>query len=169
MSSEKRARKFSSDDVSLLRSGYCFWLLLTWLSKFSANQKHYPDLGSDSSSVWNFCSPPSDVISRGETTGGVVKGRLFSKGTIVDKSLGTLAFLERFAVHTCPAPPHTPQTTFYACIHNFSKFQLFLGYGKKYLPENPEKDALALYMREPRNCRKLWILYYCPKDFCPWF
>ena len=30
----------------------------------SANQKRYPDLGSVTSSVWNFCTPFSDVISR---------------------------------------------------------------------------------------------------------
>ena len=29
----------------------------------STNQKHYPDLGSDTSSVWNFCSRFSDIIS----------------------------------------------------------------------------------------------------------
>ena len=28
------------------------------------NQKHYPDLGSDASSVWSFCARFSDVISR---------------------------------------------------------------------------------------------------------
>ena len=37
-------------------------LLIGW-SKFSANQKHYPDLGTDSSSIWNFCA--SDVTSWG--------------------------------------------------------------------------------------------------------
>ena len=31
----------------------------------STNQKHCPDLGSDKSSVWNFCACFSDVISRG--------------------------------------------------------------------------------------------------------
>ena len=30
----------------------------------STNQKHYSDLRSDASSVWNFCAPVSDVISR---------------------------------------------------------------------------------------------------------
>ena len=29
------------------------------------NQKHYPDLGSDASSVWNFCTHFSDVIWQG--------------------------------------------------------------------------------------------------------
>ena len=31
----------------------------------STNQKHYPDLDSDASSVWNFCARFSDVTSRG--------------------------------------------------------------------------------------------------------
>ena len=38
--------------------------LIGW--KFaSTNQKHYSDLGSDASSVWNFCARLLDVIPRG--------------------------------------------------------------------------------------------------------
>ena len=33
-----------------------------WLSKFSANKKHFPDLGRVKSSVWNFCTYLSEVI-----------------------------------------------------------------------------------------------------------
>ena len=40
-------------------------LLIGW-SKFSTNQKHYPDLGSEASSVWNFWARFSDVFSRGD-------------------------------------------------------------------------------------------------------
>ena len=40
-------------------------VLLIGESKFLTNQKCYPDLGSDASSVWNFCARFSDVISRG--------------------------------------------------------------------------------------------------------
>ena len=39
-----------------------------WLKQIShgtTNQKHYPDLGSNASSVWNFCARFSDVISWG--------------------------------------------------------------------------------------------------------
>ena len=43
----------------------------------STNQKHNPDLGHDASTVWNFCSRFSDVISRG----GVAKCQLFSEAT----------------------------------------------------------------------------------------
>ena len=38
-------------------------LLIGWKSA-SFNQKHYPDLRSERSSVWNFCVRSSDVISR---------------------------------------------------------------------------------------------------------
>ena len=35
-----------------------------WLEQVS-HQRHYPDLSSDASSVWNFCASFTDVISRG--------------------------------------------------------------------------------------------------------
>ena len=44
----------------------------------SPNQKPYPDLGSDMSSVWNFCAHFSDVISQGNR-GGFAKCQLFSQ------------------------------------------------------------------------------------------
>ena len=38
------------------------WVLSVLHGKFaSANQKHYPDLASEESSVWNFCAPFSHV------------------------------------------------------------------------------------------------------------
>ena len=60
MTSEKQAQKILTDDVTNQ-----IWVvpLIGW-SKFSANQKYYPDLGSNKSSVWNFCAYLSDVISR---------------------------------------------------------------------------------------------------------
>ena len=40
-------------------------ILIGW--KFvSTNQRHYPDLGSAASSVWNFCAHFSDIISQGK-------------------------------------------------------------------------------------------------------
>ena len=39
--------------------------------------RHYPDLGSEASSVWKFCAHFSDVISKGNA-GVVAKCRLFS-------------------------------------------------------------------------------------------
>ena len=79
--SEKRAQKFHADDVLLLRSGQCFWLVEASFPRGTTNQKHNPDLGSDTSSVWNFWSRSSDVISR-ETSGGVAKCQLFSQASI---------------------------------------------------------------------------------------
>ena len=46
----------------------------------TTNQKHYPDLGSNASSVWNSCARLSDVIWR-ETSGSVTKCRLFSQAS----------------------------------------------------------------------------------------
>ena len=50
----------------------------------STSQKHYPDLGSDFSSVWNFCTFFSDL------SGGIVKCCLFyqAKYLLVYKSNG---------------------------------------------------------------------------------
>ena len=36
-----------------------------WRQIFNQSEEYYPDLGSDTSSVWNFCSRFSDVISTG--------------------------------------------------------------------------------------------------------
>ena len=40
-------------------------VLLIGESKFLTNQKCYPDLGNDVSSLWNLCARFSDVTSRG--------------------------------------------------------------------------------------------------------
>ena len=56
ITSEDREQKFPADDRVVVLIGWKF---------ASNNQKHYPDLGSDASSVWNFCTCFSDVISRG--------------------------------------------------------------------------------------------------------
>ena len=81
MTSEKQVQKFHTDYASLPRSGYYFWLVMPHVKFASTNQKHYPDLGSDALSVWNFLAHFSDVISR-ETIGGVTKCRLFSQARI---------------------------------------------------------------------------------------
>ena len=43
----------------------CFWLVENLLHPIRSNQKCYPNLGSDTSSVWSFCARFSDVIWRG--------------------------------------------------------------------------------------------------------
>ena len=65
MMSEKRAQKFHTDDASLPRTGKCFWLVMPHGKFAPTNQKHYADLGSDASSVWNFCTCFLDLISQG--------------------------------------------------------------------------------------------------------
>ena len=59
--------------------------LIGW--KFdSSNQKHYPDLGSDASSVMEFSVLVSQTSFRGETAGGVAKRQLFSQVTVLGYS-----------------------------------------------------------------------------------
>ena len=65
MTSQKQAQKIHSDDVSLPRSGWCLLLVMLHGKFTSTSQKHYADLGSDFSSVWNFCTFFSDLISQG--------------------------------------------------------------------------------------------------------
>ena len=40
---------------------------------------YYPDLGSDASSVWNFCARFSGVILQGNHSGSITKCQLFSQ------------------------------------------------------------------------------------------
>ena len=47
-----------------------------WLEIIHPIPRHYPDLGRDTPSVWNFCARPSSVICR-ETSGDVTKCRPF--------------------------------------------------------------------------------------------
>ena len=49
----------------------CLLLVETNFHFNTTNQKHYQDLGSDTSSAWEFCS--SQTLFRGETSGGVQK------------------------------------------------------------------------------------------------
>ena len=69
--------------ISVLSTVY-FWLLVPWGKFASTNQKHYPNLGSGTSSVWNSC---------GKTSGGITKYRLFSQANIC-----TLGLSLRFQV-----------------------------------------------------------------------
>ena len=67
----KGALRSHTDDVSLPTSGSCLSLVETNFPFNTTNQKHYQDLGSDTSSAWEFCS--SLTLFRGETSGGVQK------------------------------------------------------------------------------------------------
>ena len=47
----------------------------------SANQKHYPDLGSDISSVWNFCACFAGATLQVNQYCNIEKCQLFSQAT----------------------------------------------------------------------------------------
>ena len=59
----KTSAEIHTEDVSLYRSESHFWLAEAKFPDSTTNQKHYPDLGSDVSSEWNFCNRFSDVTS----------------------------------------------------------------------------------------------------------
>ena len=87
--------------------------------------------------------------------------------TIMDKSLGTLAFLGRFIIHTgIPLPlPHKQCWTrvFRIAFQNSTLYRV--GKGRTAWKF---KKRMHCFMREPRNNRKKRVSRYCPKDFCPW-
>ena len=70
MTSEKRLQKVHTqlhDNASLSRSGQHYWLAEANFSGSMTNQKHYPDLGSNSSLIQNFCICFSDIICIGNS------------------------------------------------------------------------------------------------------
>ena len=82
MTCEKQAQKFHTEDVSLPRSWYCFLLVVPHGKFDSANQKNYPDLGSDASSVMEFVrSFLRRHLARKPVHGSVAKCQLFSQAT----------------------------------------------------------------------------------------
>ena len=65
MMSEQRLRKFLAGDIPYPDMGSGSLLVEGNFPCDMTNRKHYADLGSDTSSVWNYCSHCSDVILRG--------------------------------------------------------------------------------------------------------
>ena len=67
---ERRGKSGTVKKGKIRRGGVkrvCFLVtyVYTPVSRDSTNQKHYPDLGCDESSVSSFCARFSEVISRG--------------------------------------------------------------------------------------------------------
>ena len=67
MMSKEQEHKFHTDDLSLY-SDFCSaseWLRqISLAARKAINQKYFPEQGSDTSSVWNFCACSSNVIWR---------------------------------------------------------------------------------------------------------
>ena len=56
MASEEQSQKFHTGDVPLPRSASDWLKQISIFPCGTTNQKHYPDLGSDTPSVWDFSS-----------------------------------------------------------------------------------------------------------------
>ena len=59
----------------------------------STNQKQFPDLGSDASSVWNFCACFAEF--RRETSGNIAKCQQFSQQQQQQQSLFVLTLAQK--------------------------------------------------------------------------
>ena len=91
---EECLQKFHAEDGSLPRSAKCFLLVVPWQKFALTNQKPYPVLGIDASSVWNFCS---DIVAQasfcGETSGGDVISQQFSQSILKAITQNWLSYL----------------------------------------------------------------------------
>lgn len=64
MTSERPLQKFHIDDVTLPRSEKCIWPVMPKRKFSSVNQKHYLDLGSDTSSVFLQSFPELNLAGK---------------------------------------------------------------------------------------------------------
>ena len=64
MTSERPLQKFHTDDVTLSRSEKCIWSVTPKRKFSSVNQKHYLDLGSDTSSVFLQSFPELNLAGK---------------------------------------------------------------------------------------------------------
>ena len=86
-------------------------LVIEW-TKFSTNHKHFPNLGSDASPVWNFCARFSDVILWGNKWRRHRMSAVFSSlwcacvkfasDVVFTSSFFALGTEIRFFLHTAP-------------------------------------------------------------------
>ena len=63
ISRAKKSANPCTDDMSLSRTALYLRSVEASFPRCKTNPKHYPDRGSDTSLVWNFCARSSDVIS----------------------------------------------------------------------------------------------------------
>ena len=89
---QERTWKFYTDDVALLRSGWCLWLVKANVPRSATNQKHWPHLGSDTSAWKSF---------RGESCVGCAQ---FSHGGTRNASFSVPQRWVQMSVLWGPAP-----------------------------------------------------------------
>ena len=83
------------------------------------------------------------------------------------KSWDTFAFLGRLPIHTGLTPPLTPEIMLDACIQNFFRVSTLYRVGGRENCKKISKMMHSCFKREPRNDRKVCILQYGLKEFCP--
>ena len=83
------------------------------------------------------------------------------------KSWETFAFLGRFPMHTGPTPSPHRTNNIWRVYPEFFRVSTFYRVGGGRTARKFRKGCTVRFKREPRNDRKIWILQYCRKDFCP--
>ena len=92
--------------------------------------------------------------------------------TIMEKSLGTLLRfwgVFRFTpVQNLPSPQNNVGRVYPEFFFRVSTLYRVGGGGGGRTAGKFRKGFSALFYEGTQNDRKIWVLQYCPKDFCPW-
>ena len=86
LTSEQRLQRFHTNDVSLAFD----WSGVPQGKLALTNQSTIPHLGSNRSSIWNFCACSSDIISRGTKRWGREMSAVFSSFKYIFCSVSVL-------------------------------------------------------------------------------
>ena len=118
--------------------------------KFASNhQKHYPDLGSDTSSVWNFCTHFSDVISQGNHWGGHEMSSFFSG----------YFFRQETLLH-CLSSPRVKFSRFYYSVITTVWSHLFFALIHSYCLKL-QSGKVCLWWQHPWQKVKIYFITVC--------
>ena len=131
---------------------------------FHSESKHFD------SSPSSICRVSVNGFSSAPAESAVFQLRNIWSGKIMDRSFGTLVRSWGFFqfTHTQSLLSPKNQRWTYVCMQKFFWVStLYRVDETEELEENFEKEAPSLFMRASRKYRKLWILHYCPKEFCP--
>ena len=128
MTSEKQVQEFHTDDMSLdaISASTSDWSCHMGNLHQLLNQRHYPDLGIDTTSVWNFCARFSKLFPW-ETGGSIAKCWLFSQAVLSSSSV------DIFLLPSLSALLHPPSILPFS----FLFFSHFLPLSSLPLPSSP--------------------------------
>ena len=144
-----------------------FWCISFVSSEFLKHVQKTPKSWEKVSSITIFRQNPEKTLSQAWKP---LKITFFLPTSFSDnhgqKSWDSFAFLGRFPIDTGPTPPLTPQTMLDACIQIFFRVSTLYKVGEGRTTRTFGKECTVLRRNREMTLRKIWILQYCPKDFC---